>query len=510
MKEFVVQIECTEVNRLHAGQVKYRQGRINMLVKLENLNDNPVSFDRSVYSYTIDENAFSLPQPVTGPLVQITDPDLSLVDSGSEIAMQLEGDDSINNFRIVRLARLVYRIEATHAFDYELKTRYEFKIVANDGLHVTRVPCSIDVNDLNDNEPVFESSEYTFNVDENSPIGTQIGQVRAIDLDRTLYNNQTLYRFYSHEDEDLFSLDRVTGIITVIDSKKLDREVKDKYNVTVIAYNANDMTKQDITHVIIKLNDVNDQTPTFDKAIYQIYLREKLNDLPHLILNLTAKDGDLGENGTIVYELAQPSELFSLDARTGKLYLIAYLDADSPSAQRSFSLHVRARDEGKSKSLNSECTVQINLIDINDHAPEFKQPLQSTFYFDENDQSLVSRDALFTVVCQDPDASKSEIEYSIHFDSADDQVNSIFSIQKYKETGRVKISKPFDYETAKEYRFRVKCVDKGVMIDLNNLQVSYPSSQTTEMEFVVRVNDLDDNEPLFNNFDLGMALRYFY
>lgn len=42
---------------------------------------------------------------------------------------------------------------------------------------------TIDVINTNDNDPVFNSTEYKLNVMENSPKGTTVGNVKAIDKD---------------------------------------------------------------------------------------------------------------------------------------------------------------------------------------------------------------------------------------------------------------------------------------------------------------------------------------
>ena len=499
IKEFIVQVECVETNRLDSLKPKTRMGHINMLVKLTNLNDNPISFHMDKYEYSIVENrAQDLPVDLAGKLIQINDPDLldGSLDDDESISLELQGEDSIDNFRIVKLARFVYKIEATKAFDYEFKSRYEFVIKANDGVHLTRVPVTVDIIDLNDNRPLFESSSYVFRIDENSPINTFIGQVQAVDFDKTLDNNQTLYQFYNHPDENIFNLDRASGALTVFDSSKLDREMIESFNITIIAYNPNKPEMKDTTNVLIKLNDLNDQVPTFERSIFQVYIREKISKLPHLLMNMTAVDNDLKENGTITYEIikSQASDLFSIDKKSGKLYLTTFLDADLDETKRVYVLEVRAKDRG---GLWSKAAVQVNLIDVNDHEPVFVQPKQSTFDFDENDESVLARE-LFRVNCVDPDASRSEIEYFLVKDELNNNDSAIFSIDKH--SGLVRTSQIFDYEKLNEFRFKVVCKDNGIVFGDNGEQKDKVLS--SEMVFTVRVNDLDDNEPLFNERDL--------
>ncbi len=228
-----------------------------------------------------------------------------------------------------------------------------------------------------------------------------------------------------------------------------------------------------------------------------MYVREKLTDLPYLMLNLSAVDPDLGSNGTVTYELVKSedqdyTQLFSIHPTKGELLLRESLDADLRSTKRVYELTVRAKDTG---GLSSACLVQVNLIDVNDHAPEMTLPVNTIFNFDENDQSVVTRDELFRVNCMDPDATRSEIEYFLVRDELSNNDSVIFSINKH--TGQVRTSRVFDFESINEYKFKVVCKDRGVMIDLDNLGRQYEKRLSSEMVYTVRVSDLDDNEPVF-------------
>jgi hypothetical protein len=251
-----------------------------MLVKLKNLNDNAITFAAVTnnnstvgphYPYTIEENIKTLPHDLTGKLIQIDDLDLADGSEDEQVVLTLEGAELFDNFRIVKLARFVYKIEATRTFDYEFKARYEFVIRANDGVHTTRIPVVVDIVDLNDNRPVFESNHYEFLIDENSSINTLIGQVKAVDLDGTFENNQTLFMFGTHSDENLFNLDRSTGALSVFDASKLDREAQPVFNITVVVYNPSaPIEMKDTAVVVIRLNDLNDNTPKFERSMYQV------------------------------------------------------------------------------------------------------------------------------------------------------------------------------------------------------------------------------------------------
>ena len=65
---------------------------------------------------------------------------------------------------------------------------------------------SIYVVDENDNNPIFEEASYNFTVTENSDRGTEVGQVRARDLDSANYGKVT-YKINRRSSQGKFDID---------------------------------------------------------------------------------------------------------------------------------------------------------------------------------------------------------------------------------------------------------------------------------------------------------------
>lgn len=255
-------------------------------MKLINVNDNPVRFNRDVYSAQIKESdpKQQLPFEINlNSLIEIDDPDL---EQGSRVTayhqmptidIRLNGLDS-TSFRLVKLTPMVYRLEAIEKFDYELRSAFNFEITAYDGEFRSQAKIEINIIDVNDNRPLFERLEYSFRLDENAPLGTEVGYVHAIDLDQTPENNLTLYKITSFADMSVFGVNEKTGLIYVRDSTYLDRETTQSFNITVDAYNPGRQDLFDTARVFIYLNDLNDQTPRFDSSIYHVrkfYLQKR-------------------------------------------------------------------------------------------------------------------------------------------------------------------------------------------------------------------------------------------
>ncbi|XP_060594129.1 cadherin EGF LAG seven-pass G-type receptor 2-like, partial [Ruditapes philippinarum] len=81
------------------------------------------------------------------------------------------------------------------------------------------------IEDINDNTPVFEKSNYKAVVSESSPIGFTLATVKATDSDGTFPNNEVVYTFTGGNTNDAFRIDSTTGNIAI--AKQLDG-----YNIT--------------------------------------------------------------------------------------------------------------------------------------------------------------------------------------------------------------------------------------------------------------------------------------
>lgn len=71
------------------------------------------------------------------------------------------------------------------------------------------------VTDTNDNAPVFQAMAYSFDVPENVPRGSRVGQVIATDADAEGLNSQLSYALISDWANDVFSLNPNTGVFTL-------------------------------------------------------------------------------------------------------------------------------------------------------------------------------------------------------------------------------------------------------------------------------------------------------
>lgn len=68
----------------------------------------------------------------------------------------------------------------------------------------------IEIEDVNDNPPVFSPEEYTVSISSHAPPGTELGNVMATDRDVGRFGRISYY-IHPGDVSDLFTLDKQTG-----------------------------------------------------------------------------------------------------------------------------------------------------------------------------------------------------------------------------------------------------------------------------------------------------------
>jgi hypothetical protein len=101
--------------------------------------------------------------------------------------------------------------------DRELVAAYNLSITAVDNgcpalSSVTII--GVVVVDDNDNDPIFQQVYYSASVPENSPVGTTVLTLLALDLDEGLNGNVTYS--LSNAADGVFDVDPQTGVVTLI------------------------------------------------------------------------------------------------------------------------------------------------------------------------------------------------------------------------------------------------------------------------------------------------------
>ncbi|KAM9319167.1 protocadherin-16-like [Pholidichthys leucotaenia] len=329
----------------------------------------------------------------------------------------------------------------------------------------TQLLC-VHVIDVNDEVPWFEESQYEAQISENQPPGTSVLMVSASDLDQGS-NGEVTYGGILQEG---FSINPVTGVITT--TMSLDRELQEYYTVTVSARDGGLPPNYAKSSVRIKILDVDDNPPIFGRLYYSIEVPENLEASP--LFTLRATDLDAGENGRISYRIiaGDPTGDFHLDGQSGVLSTSRSLDRERRAG---YTLTVLAQDHGR-PSLSSTATVEVIVLDINDHSPQF----QSSSYTAEILEDIPIGSLVLEVKAIDLDhGPNSQVLYFLSQGS-----RSMFIIDQ--NTGRIITAAPLDRERTASYTFEVCAIDSSP---------ANPQNSTAQVN--IYVQDVNDNAPFF-------------
>nr|XP_008536881.1 PREDICTED: protocadherin alpha-13 isoform X4 [Equus przewalskii] len=229
----------------------------------------------------------------------------------------------------------------------------------------------VEVRDINDNPPVFPESKKRIIIAESRPPETRFPLDGASDADIGV-NSALTYRI---DPNDYFALDpqnnhEQTSSLSLVLRKSLDREEIQEHSLLLIA---NDGGKPQLTgtvQLLITVLDVNDNAPEFDQFIYKVRVLENaLNGT--LVIKLNATDPDDGTNGDIIYSFRRPVSpavlyVFNINPNSGEIRTKGKLDFEE---KKLYEIFVEAIDKGNIP-MAGHCTILVEVLDINDNAPE--------------------------------------------------------------------------------------------------------------------------------------------
>lgn len=242
-----------------------------------------------------------------------------------------------------------YSIKALRSFDRETAASYRVELYARDfGQPSLRRSMTFDLNitDINDEKPLFKSN-YTFNIIENNPIPTVIGQITAHDADQGL-NGQIKYSIASTGLNFFISPDDGTLSANI----SFDYELKREYNIKIRAIDYGNPPLDSIVHVKINVLNQNEYSPEFEKNMYYFSINENLtNSSMTLIGKVKAKDRDYGDH--VSYSLDDNQSLFKID-QNGNIWSDAIFDRE---AQDEYKLTVFAIDNSTTGSVGSSTVI---------------------------------------------------------------------------------------------------------------------------------------------------------
>ncbi|XP_053556199.1 protocadherin-23 [Bombina bombina] len=365
-------------------------------------------------------------------------------------------------------------LSTTKTLDHETEAVLNLVAVAIDqGNPSLSSSCHITVmvEDVNDNEPVFQQQFYNASLQEHSPLDFCFLQVKATDADSGSFGKihySVFDEFHSIKKSQTFSIDPDDGRICV--SQDIDREVHpDSFEILVKAEDEGGLSAQ--AFVRIEIEDINDNAPTFDPVTYMTSLSSHTQPGTEII-NVMATDKDEGVFGELTYEIipGDLSSLFTIDPSTGIIYLISTVSHLEDSR---VSLSVLARDKGGLTSAVNAIII-INILQSSVAPPIFEKS-RYTFCIAED---VPKGSAVGTVKAREPLSSKESISYTI----LSGDLHQMFTINS--QFGIIRTKKQLDHE-----------FQPLVVLTVQSQLGSSAIFSSTQVN--ITITDVNDNTPTF-------------
>ncbi|XP_063784676.1 protocadherin gamma-B4-like isoform X45 [Pseudophryne corroboree] len=364
------------------------------------------------------------------------------------------------------------RIDREEICGSEQSCFLDLEILAENPVNVYTV--KIEIQDINDNSPNFSKNTFNIGISESALPGAHfiLGNARDPDV-----GTNSLQSYNLSPNSHFTLVDKSESGIQypeLLLVQPLDREKQQKYDIILTALDGGKPLKTGTAIIKIVVQDVNDNYPAFSQKSYKVNLNENL-PIGFLVLHLNASDRDEGSNSEITYSFSHIPEnacqVFNIDPETGVIKTIGELDFET---MQSYEMVVEAADGG---GLMGQCTVLIQIMDVNDNAPEIMLTSLSTPIPEDSAPGTLV--ALINV--KDMDSGKNgavscQIVYTL-------ALKLMPSSNNYY---KLETASPLDRETNSTYNITIIAEDEGS-----------PPMVTKKMIFIT-ISDVNDNPPVFD------------
>ncbi|XP_066572861.1 protocadherin alpha-8-like [Amia ocellicauda] len=342
-------------------------------------------------------------------------------------------------------------------------------------VHLYRV--EINILDINDNAPSFRVKSQHLNITESTLPGMRYPLLSAYDAD-VGSNSVNTYKLSPNE---YFSLDLQRGSdhsvsAELVLQKALDREKQHIIPLVLTAVDGGKPPRSGTLQVQVNVLDINDNSPVFSSPLYKVKVHENI-PFGTSIININATDSDEGMNSKIVYSFNTHANenifsVFAVDPDTGEITVKGDIDFEE---NRVYEIRAQAHDKGQSP-MASHCKVLVEVIDVNDNAPEIS--ITSVLNTVKEDAKTGTVIALITISDKDGGENGNvlcQIAETVPFELK----------PSYKNYYSLVVGGALDRESASQYNVTITAADEGTP----------PLSSTSVI--TVHVSDVNDNAPRF-------------
>lgn len=398
------------------------------------------------------------------------------------------------------------QISIKKLLDFETRPSYVLTLLARDGAHTnqlsTQASVSINVIDVQDQVPVFVNAPYSATLEENTPQGTSVLSISAMDGDTQ--NPRPVLLSIENDNKNHFRLVQQIDGKAVLETTDIPLDLEDStisQNGGVYSFNirAREMINNEVpgdsttTQVTIVLTDKDDNIPEFNAPEYSITIPENLEydtPLPGLEIVVTDRDSIANSKYNLSLRNIQNSEntfMISPTYGVGRTPLVvkvrdsSKLDYDvADENEKKFVFDIVASVHGQEMAF-SRITVQLE--DVNDNAPKFS----AQSFNIEVKENVEEGTQIADIKAIDNDSGKFKIiTYFLKGFGSENFYTD-------RNTGGVYLKRKLDYEAQKSYSMALVAVDGG--------------GKESNANLFVNIIDVNDNHPMFESLEYTRTIR---
>ncbi|XP_069619820.1 protocadherin gamma-B1-like isoform X18 [Ranitomeya imitator] len=335
---------------------------------------------------------------------------------------------------------------------------------------------TVEIQDINDNPPRFFHESFTVEMVELTSPGTRFSLQNAEDPDIGLNSIQS----YTLSENQYFTLNEKISndgskSPELVLEKPLDRETQNIHTLLLTALDGGKPVRSGTTVVNIIVGDANDNFPIFTHEVYKVSVNEGI-PINTIIITVNATDSDEGVNAQISYSFSKTSAnvhhtgMFTIHPRSGDVTTNRPLDFE---VIKNYELSIQAKDGG---GLVAHCKLLVEVIDVNDNAPEISLTSLSSPIPEDSPPGTVI--ALIRVHDQDSGAN-GEVDCKLMEEITFNLILTSDSYYRIVTTGFI------DREKVSTYNLTILASDRGSPL------------LSSQKSITLEVSDINDNAPLF-------------
>lgn len=407
-----------------------------MQVNLKDINDNAPIFPQGVYFGNVTENGTAGMVVMTMTAVDYDDPNEG---TNAKLLYSIE-----KNVIEEETGSPIFEIEpdtgviktAVCCLDRERTPDYSIQVVAMDGGGLKGTgTASIRVKDINDMPPQFTKDEWFTEVDETD--GTNLPEMPILTV--TVHDEDETNKFqYKVIDNSGYGADKFTmvrnndgtGSLKIVQPLDYEDQLQSngfRFRIQVNDKgedNDNDKYHVAYSWVVVKLRDINDNKPQFERPNIEVSVYENA-EVGKTLETFKATDPDQGGKSKVSYAIDRTSD-------RQRQFLIN--QEGTVTIQRSLDREVTPRHQVKILAIDdgippktATATLTVIVQDINDNAPKFLKEYRPVL-----PEHVPPRKVVEILATDDDDRSKSNgPPFQFRLDpTADDIIRASFKVEQ--------------------------------------------------------------------------------